>query len=69
MDCKRIIDLAYNGALNIWANEKQYLEKMPDNLLCQLREKNAWDELQEIRSLGLKCEKNSCENCHIFGLK
>ena len=51
MTNKRIIDLAYTAMLNIWAHEREILNKNPDDLIAQLKEPEYWAELKELEEL------------------
>ena len=48
MTMTRLYKLAYDGALEAWANEKRHLDNIPDNAIAIERERRAWEELQEI---------------------
>lgn len=47
----RILELAWNAALDKWARAHDELEKMPDNKVRQVREGRAYKELQEVEDL------------------
>ena len=49
MTYKRLLELAYNEALRIWAQEWDYLKKNPNNILTQMKEHAAAEELEGIR--------------------
>ena len=56
MTNERILNLAYDRALEIWGNEHDKLNEQPDSLMAQIREKRAWEELKEIENLIKKQE-------------
>ena len=50
MTYKRLLELAANEALRIWGVEKDYLDKDPKSLMSQIREHNAREEYEQIRT-------------------
>lgn len=57
MTQKKILDYAHTTALQIWAKERECLDKLPDNEFVQARERKAWEELQEIGRLVIELEQ------------
>ena len=51
MTQERILQLAYNAQLEIWAKEKDILDKLPDNKISKYREQKAWNDLKEIEKM------------------
>lgn len=47
----KILNLAYQAALENWEREKERLERNPDNPYTKAREKARWDEVTEIQSM------------------
>lgn len=47
----KILNLAYMAQLEIWHKEREFLEEFPNNEFAQVREKKAWDELNEISEM------------------
>lgn len=58
MTQERILELAYDAQLAIWAKEKEHLDNLPDNPFTQAREQRAWNELQIIRAMMMKKQHN-----------
>ena len=57
MTYKRLLELAANEALRIWGEESKYLEQNPDSLMNKIREHNARDEYEQIRTALIKEEE------------
>ena len=57
MEKMRIIQLAYTGALELWAFAKEKNETIPDNEILEIREAKAWEELTEISNMLYKLEQ------------
>lgn len=62
MTTYNILKYAYNGALAAWAKEKEILDRNPDNIIAQYKEKKKWTDLQEIREMLLKEEQQAANN-------
>lgn len=56
MTHKRLLNLAYCGAIEIWVKENERLHNFPDNEYIQMRERHAYAELEEIRAELIKIE-------------
>lgn len=59
MTTKRIYNLAYFGCLELWDKQAEKLKNNPDNELKRIREKKAWEELEEIRKLCIAEESKN----------
>lgn len=55
MEMKRVLELAYFGALEIWVNDEKQYKEFPDEFFKAKVEK-AWNEVQEISEM-LKAEE------------
>lgn len=52
MEQKRILELAYRGAVDIWNKEDERAAELNyDNCYVNAREKKAWEELKEIAKM------------------
>ena len=58
----RLLQLAYNGAILLWGSEYDKLQKDPDNTITQHRERERWEELQEVTDL-LKAAEQQKSPC------
>ncbi len=53
----KILNYAYHGALDVWAHEKEILDRNPANEIAQCKERKRWDDLEEIRRLYMEAEE------------
>ena len=50
---KEILNLAWLHQLDLWASEKEQLDRYPSEL-AEIRERRAWDKLEELHRLYLE---------------
>ena len=62
MNQLRILQLAMDAALERWGRFNEELQEMPDNKIRQIREKNAYEEMNKVRDLLLAEEQKAKEN-------
>lgn len=58
----QLLQYAYDGALLLWNKEKDFLNENPNNYIAKLWEQRRWRDLEEIRDMLLKIEKE-IEKC------
>lgn len=53
----RILSLAYDGALNKWADINEFIKKNPNSRIWKAKEEMAWKELEEINAMLIEALK------------
>ena len=48
---QRLYELAHNASLSLWAKERRFLDKHPDNIIANHWESKYWEELMELETV------------------
>lgn len=54
MTNKRLHQLAFGQALELWAREHEFRQKHPEDEISQTKEARLWKEVEELRELVLE---------------